>query len=262
MEQQRFVRKNTNVFETQRRNEKKHTRRTVFYVILFLSVTVVFLGVCFAVFLNVSEITVVGNEKYSAEEIISYVPIEPGENIYLFDAEATEELIKQKLPFVGDIEIERDLPSTIVLNVTEEKPIFAIDLAGSTFILSSELKVLEKTNVKAEQTGLAVLRTPSVQKCMVGEIVEFVDERTYDAIVELYDSLEAEYINEKLRSVDAESRFDIYINYDNRFDVYVGDTVNINLKIRFLVGIIDKLGEKTKGTIDISEANEAAVALS
>ena len=44
MEQQRFVRKNTNVFETQRRNEKKHTRRTVFYVILFLSVTVVFLG--------------------------------------------------------------------------------------------------------------------------------------------------------------------------------------------------------------------------
>ena len=263
MEQQRFVRKNTTMFDAQRRQEKKRARRSVFYVFLFLAVSLVFLAVCVAVFLNVENVTVNGIERYSYEEIIEHVPITVGENIYSFDAEEIEANIMQALPYVGEVQIKRDLPTTVVIEIIEKKPYYAAELAGDTYLMSADLKVLEKLpDTSAESTGLATLSLTSVRSCIVGNALEFVDERTTDALNELYSCFEANYIETKIRGVDVRSRFDIYIDYDNRFEVYLGDTDNIDIKIRFLVGVIDELGEGTKGEIDISDHREAAVALS
>ncbi len=263
MEQQRFVRKNTTMFDAQRRQEKKRVRRTVFYVFLFLAVSLVFLAVCVAVFLNVETVSVNGIERYTYEQIIEYVPIEIGDNIYSFDSDKIEENIMQALPYIGEVEIKRDLPTTVVINITEKKPYYAAELAGDTYLMSADLKVLEKLpDTSAESTGLATLSLTSVRHCIVGNTLQFVDERTTDALMELYNSFEENFINTKIKGVDVRSRFDIYIDYDNRFQVYLGDTDNIDIKIRFLVGIIDELEEGTKGKIDISDHREAAVALS
>lgn len=263
MERQRFVRKNTAIFDAQRRNEKKRTRRIVFYVALFLSISLIFLGVCVAVFLNVESVNVIGIEKYSAEQILEYVPIQIGDNIFSFDSAEIEEGLKKELPYVGSVEIERDLPTSVNVNVVEEKPFYAATLASETYLLSSDLKVLEKAkNVSAEQLGITELSLNNVRRCIVGQSLEFIDERTEVALNELYSSFENHYIEDKVKSVDVRSRFDIYINYDGRFEVYLGNTENIEIKISFLVKIIEELKPTDKGRINLSNYREAAVALS
>lgn len=263
MERQRFVRKNTAIFDAQRRNEKKRTRRIVFYVALFLSISLIFLGVCVAVFLNVESVNVIGIEKYSPEQILEYVPIQIGDNIFSFDSDEIEEVLKKELPYVGSVEIERDLPTSVNVNVVEEKPFYAATLASETYLLSSDLKVLEKAkNVSAEQLGITELSLNNVRRCIVGQSLEFIDERTEVALNELYSSFENHYIEDKVKSVDVRSRFDIYINYDGRFEVYLGNTENIEIKISFLVKIIEELKPTDKGRINLSNYREAAVALS
>lgn len=263
MERQRFVRKNTAIFDAQRRNEKKRTRRIVFYVALFLSISLIFLGVCTAVFLNVETVNVTGTVRYVPEQILEYVPIQVGDNIFSFDSNEIIEALKNELPYIGDVEIERDLPTAVNINVVEETPFYAADLAGETYLLSSDLKVLEKQNgVSAEQLGLTNLSLNNVRRCIVGQSVEFIDERTEVALDELYASFENLYIEDKIKSVDVRSRFDIYVNYDGRFEVYLGNTENIDIKIRFLVKIIEELKPTDKGRINLSNYREAAVALS
>ncbi len=263
MERQRFVRKNSAIFDAQRRNEKKRTRRIVFYVALFLSISLIFLAVCVFVFLNVEELNVSGNEKYASETILEQVPITIGENIFAFDSDEIEANLKSNLPYIGEVTIERDLPTGVNINVVEEKPYYAADLAGDTYLLSSELKVLEKkTGSSAESLGLTALSLNNVRRCIVGQELEFIDERTEVALDELYSSFEEYYIEDKVRSVDVRSRFDIYINYDGRFEIYLGNTENIQIKISFLVKIIDELKPTDKGTINLSNYREAAVALS
>jgi hypothetical protein len=263
VERQKFVRKNTAIFDAQRRNEKKRTRRIVFYVALFLSISLIFLGVCIAVFLNVEALTVNGTETYTSEQILEYVPIEIGQNIFFFDAEEIEETLKRELPYVVDVDIERDLPTGVNINVVEEKPFYAAELAGGTYLLSAELKVLEKqTDVSAEQTGITELSLNNVRRCIVGQKLEFIDERTEVALAELYGSFKSQYVEDKIKSVDVRSRFDIYINYDGRFEVYLGNTENIEIKISFLLKIIDELKPTDKGKINLSNYREAAVALS
>lgn len=263
MERQRFVRKNNAIFDAQRRNEKKRTRRIVFYVALFLSISLIFLGVCIAVFLNVETVNVNGTEKYVPEQILEYVPIELGDNIYSFDSDEIEASLKQNLPYIGNVEIERDLPTSVNINIVEEKPFYAAMLAGETYLLSSDLKVLEKQkDVTPEQLGLTSLSLNNVRRCIVGQNLEFIDERTEVALDELYDSFVNHYIEDNIKSVDVRSRFDIYINYDGRFEIYLGNTENIEIKISFLVKIIDELKPTDRGTINLSNYREAAVALS
>ncbi len=262
MEQQKFVRKNNAIFDAQRRQEKKRTRRTVFYVLLFLVVSLVFIAVCIAVFLNVKSVEIKGNEKYSDEQIRELVPIAEGDNIFMFDSDEIETSILQAFSYIGTVEIDRDLPSTVVVNIVEEKPYFATTIAGDTYLLSQNLKVLEKIKGEKAYPELISLSLNNVRRCIVGQTIEFVDSRTFDAITDLQTHFKSNYIEDKIVGIDVRSRFDIYINYDDRFKVYLGDMENADVKIRFLVGILEKLEEGATGTIDISNPQEAAVALS
>lgn len=263
MEQQKFVRKNKAMLDAAKRQENKRNRRTVFYVFLFLFVTVVFLAVCVAVFLNVGEIKVNGNEKYSDEEIMEYVPIVLGENIFSFKAKQIEEEILNAFPYVGSVEIKRDLPTTVEINVVEEKPYYAANLAGDTYLISSNLKVLEcLPNTDYKTLGITALSINNVRRCFVGQNVEFVSERNSAALNELYESFKTNYIDDQITSIEFISRFDISFNYDNRFQVYVGDTDNIGIKIKFLMAIIDELEPDATGIIDVSNPQEASFARS
>ncbi|MBO4453381.1 MAG: FtsQ-type POTRA domain-containing protein, partial [Clostridia bacterium] len=135
-------------------------------VLLFVAVSLIFVGVCFAVFLRVDTITVTGNTKYTEEEIVGLVPVEMGDNIFFFDADKTAEKIECTLPFVGEVTIKRDLPSTVAVEIIEEQPCFATGIAGDTYILSSDLKVLERRKrTSPEKTGLTVLQLNSVRRC-------------------------------------------------------------------------------------------------
>ncbi len=263
MEQQKFVRKNTALFDAARRNEQKKSRRTAFYVFLFVAISLIFLTVCVVVFLNVKSIKISGNEKYTDEEINALVPISVGDNMFSFDADKIEAEIQRVLPYVGKVEVKRDLPNTIEVKITEEKAFFATEMAGDTYLVSSGLKVLERVpDTKPETTGLTILKLSNVRACIVGQPIEFVNSRTFDAIISLYQNFEANFIEDKIVSIDVESRFDIYANYDNRFKVYFGDTDDIDIKVRFLIAVIDELEPDATGVINVSDPREAAVALS
>ena len=263
MEQQKFVRKNTTLFDAQQRNERKRNRRTAFYIFLFVFISLGFLAVCVAVFLNVTEVNIIGNMKYSYEEIMEYVPITVGDNIYSFDSDKIEENIIAAFPYIKTVEVKRDLPTTVEITITEEMPYFASELAGDTYIMSSDLKVLERLpNTKADSVGIVTISLNNIRQCIVGKRIEFVSDRMLNAVSSLYKNFADNYIEDKIVSVNVRSRFDIYLNYDNRIEVYIGDTDDLDIKMRFLVAIIDKHNENVTGTIDISNPHEASVALS
>ncbi len=259
---QSVFKKDRGFSNVQKRNQAKRKRINLFYIILFLVISVVFLVICSAVFLKVKSVSINGCEKYSYEQIMEYVNIKEGENIYSFDKEQVENAILNNFPYIKSVEIKRDLPTTVEINIEEEKVYFASELAGDTYLMSSELKVLERlTDTKSTQTDYVALSLNNVRECIVGDSVKFVNNRTLDAITELYDNLEYNAITHKIKSVDVRSRFDIYVNYEDRLEIYLGDSDDMDTKISFLVSIVDQLETDAKGEIDISNPREASVIL-
>ena len=265
MEQTRFKRKTVTMEILQSQQEKKSLRRTVFYIGLFLIVTAVFLTVSFAVFFKVRTININGNNRYSNEEIIESLQVKTEDNLYSFKTEDIEKAIKRKFPYVASVQVSRKIPSSLNIKITETDAAMYISLEGGYYLLSRELRVLDRiTDEKNLPNNIILLMASAVQRCIVGETASFVDTRSYDAVTELYRNITDNNITSSVETINIISRFDIYLQYEDRFSVYIGDMESSDIKVQFLTGIIAELGDNDKGSIDVSNHadREATVALS
>ena len=57
------------------------------------------------------------------------------------------------------------------------------------------------------------------------------------------------------------SRIDITVEYDGRFSVYLADIENMDIKIRFLGRILERLSPTDRGKIELTGYRRAAVRL-
>lgn len=261
--QQRFtrVRGSVHMDELRSRQDRKRHRRTVFYVCLLVGATVIFLAVCFFLFFRISEIQLVGNEIYSGEQILEQLPFAAGENLFSFDAKEAESSLRRALPFIGAVEIKRSLPSVVIVEVSERRMELSLAVGEDAYLLSGDLQVLGRIGGEEITDGIAGLRTGAVERCIVGEKISFADARTASDLEELYRCLSENGLMGKIRSIDMTSRFDITVDYDGRFTVYLATIDNMDIKIRFLVGILEKLALDDRGYINLSNYREAAVRL-
>lgn len=260
---QRFtrVRNNVHMDELRSRQDKKRHRRSVFYFFLFLGATVIFLAVCFFLFFRVSEIQLVGNEIYTEDQILEQLPFSVGENLFSFRVAEAENNLRKALPFIGDVKIKRSLPSVIIVEISERHMELSLAVGDDAYLLSGDLQVLERIGGEDITDGVVLLKTGAVERCIVGEKVTFSDARTASDLEELYRCLSANGMMEHIRSIDMTSRFDITMDYEGRFSVYLADIDNMDIKIRFLAGIIEQLSSVDRGHIDLADCHEAAVRL-
>lgn len=260
-ESRRFTRSSAHIDELRSKQDKKRRRRTVFYATLFLSVSVVFLAVCFFWFFRVTEINVVDNKIYTDEQIMEHLPFAVGDNLFSFDAEAAEGALRKALPYIGDVQIKRELPAGIKVTVSERKADMTLVLGDEAFLLSGDLQVLDKIGGNDITTGITRLKTGAIDRCIVGETVVFAESRAANDLRELYACLVQNEMTDKVLSIDMTSRFDIRLDYEGRFEVYLASSDNMDIKIRFLAGIIEKLKPDDSGYINLSNHREAAVRL-
>ena len=71
------------------------------------------------VFFQLEQVDVVGNERYTAQEIQRISGLVQGDNLFRINKNEIKEEILQTLPYVEDVNITRRLPSTIQIEVME-----------------------------------------------------------------------------------------------------------------------------------------------
>ena len=247
--------------EMQSRQDAKQRRRLIFYILLFAVILIAFLAVSFFVFFRISEIRVIGNAMYTEEQIMEYVSFHTGDNLFSFDAEKTEAALRRNLPYIGDVTVSRKLPSTVTIDVSERTEDLALRLGEEIYLVAGDLQVLGRYGANEVIPNITKLYTGSVERCIVGERLTFLEGRADDNLKYLYRCLEANRIQKKVRTIDITSRFDITISYDDRFTVYLGSAEDMDIKIQFLVAILERLGSSERGYINLSDCREAAVRL-
>ena len=257
----RFIRSNVTIDELRSKQESKQRRRTAFYVLLFLVVVIAFLTVGFFRFFRVAEINITGFRSYTEGQIREQIAIEEGDNLFSFDPEEIEETLRKALPFLGDVSVTRKWPSTVNVEVAERQVDLTMRVGEDAYLLSGDLHVLGKIGGGEIVPGVTSLTAGAVVRCLVGETVTFRENRMGKDFLELFDRIKYYNMKDKIVSIDMTSRFDIYLNYENRFTIYLADVDNADLKLRFLAEILSRLNATDRGTIDLSDPREAAVRL-
>lgn len=237
---------------------RKKFRRNAFYVFLFVMITAVFVAVAFIVLLKVRNINVEGNNRYTTDEILSAITVSVGENMYNFDADNLADEVKTALPYISEVKIKRKLPSTLELSVEEKKASMYMSINDEIFILSSDLLVLELTNDESKTEGLTKLIPGNLKRCIVGEHIDFRDSSSFETLGSITAGIDSQFTNGEITEIDMSSRFDIWLKYTDRFTVFVGNSENCELKMKFLKKIIAQIELDKKGRIDISNVARGA----
>ena len=71
------------------------------------------------VFFQVETIAVVGSSRYTSEEVIAASGVAVGDNLFRMSKTQVSQRIRQQLPYIGDVSVQRGLPSTLTFTVKE-----------------------------------------------------------------------------------------------------------------------------------------------
>lgn len=148
MVQERFRKKNIAIDELQGQQRKKRLRRRIFYLALILLISAAFFAVCVLVFFNVGEIELVGLERCDAAAVREALGVSVGDNMFSFRADDVESALKKAFPYIASAEVSRGFPTKLTVTVQEEKPAACVEQYGEYFVLSRDLKVLERLTDK------------------------------------------------------------------------------------------------------------------
>ncbi|MBQ8782181.1 MAG: FtsQ-type POTRA domain-containing protein [Clostridia bacterium] len=242
---------------------------TSFVSILILLLTVLVLSL--TVFFKIDTITVNGTSRYDTEQIISVSGIQKGKNLFLSSVNKAQEKISSQLTYLSEVTVTRKLPSTIVIEVVGSNADFCYQTSGGYALTDSNSKVLEIVNADAVPQTAAVIKTNGAFVAVVGEEIE-VDKNKTDEQQQA-DKKELELLKSVLTAIDESKIKDIteinittptsiYLTYQNRFKLNLGNSLELTYKLKSAVEIIakeDEISPTTSGEINLDNPGSAYV---
>ena len=116
-----------------------------------------------------TQVTEVGG--YASEQILQALGVHTEENIFSFDPGQKSKELEKVFPMLEFIHVERQYPGTVVVQVTEARPTYAMQVEGGWLTLSASLKILSKD--AAQPAGLATLYGGEPVSTTPGEQLDF-----------------------------------------------------------------------------------------
>ena len=239
-------------------NLKKKTKikaSTVIKFTLFIAIVVVILYLMFNYeTFNLTEIKVSGNEKYTAEEIVSNSNLNIGENVFkqLFYSLNT----KIDLSYISKSSFSYSFPSTIVINVEERYPAYiALDKnSGKYYKIDNDGYLLEQCELTSKEDELLIEGLVFGDNPQMGEKINEVYINKLDIYNNIKILLDKYQIIGNITKVNFSNSLTT-ITIDDKLNVVFANDSNLEYKVSFLKGILQENDQIVDGTIDMSIEN-------
>lgn len=248
-----------------------------------------------SIFFKVESVKVSGCRKYEPWEVSEASGVEMGSNLLTISRAQIGGSIIDKLPYVNKVRVGIILPDTVNIEITELDVVYSIeDSNGAWWLMNADGKLVEQINgvtakeytqvlgvrvqdpvigqqAVAQETGLTTIpvtedtaegeepadptqetvadpETPTIAVGVTGA------QRLQTAILVLQ-ALGSNSISGQIDSVDVTKLSGIELWYDERFQVNLGDTLQLEYKISALRATIDRMEAYESGHLDISFTN-------
>lgn len=200
-----------------------------------------------------------GNVHYSAERIWEASGIEDGDNLLILSRERIAARVMTALPYVQNVTIKKILPNQVILVVSEFDVSYTIlDETGQYWLITAGGKLLEPIDAKQAQEHLCItgFTITDPEAGQIARVSDGISETVLTAATDLLQQLEQTELSEKILSIDVPNSYQISMNYQDQYKVLIGDTTDLDYKIRLLVQVLDGLDSYTTGEIDLTDAAE------
>ena len=249
-----------------RYRQKRQWRRRLLRIGVPLLVAALLLVLFFAllrIFFVVKEITVIGSEQYTEEDILKEAGIERNDNILLLSEKEIDRRLRQAFPYIKQVTLEKAYPSSVTLKIEEEYITFCLELGGEYFLFNTGMRLMDRfdslsTLQESRETAI-IVKTPLPESCIVPQYIQYSDKNQYVCDIMKIIS-ECDFI-EGIREIDLTDKYSITANYLNQVEIHFGDMKNFETKIRICHQLLSECGSSPCGHIDFSAFPDVYYAL-
>lgn len=246
--------------ETKHNARRASRRRRGFsvYVLLVLLLTVaVLVSLSMTVLFNIKTIRVTGNaDSYTAEEIVEAAGVAVGDNMMRINLEEHEKDALEQLIDVETVDLKRQFPSTLVIDVQKCTPAYNVVYEYGTLIVSEHGKILDNSMDPME--GLVNIYGYLPAETTPGRQISAEEER-YDKVFSAFRDLIYEgSLGTPIVSVDMTDFNDILVNFGNRIEFDMGNWSEIRYKIDFAEQIIAEQPADKEGYLTMVGSNQCS----
>lgn len=250
---------------TRRRAGRKLNIRAL-YAMASVVAAVIILVLCMTVFFNVSEVEVKGVTLYTDDQIVSVGGIYEDMNLVRTDASRAEKRLTENLVYIDEAKVSKVYPSTVVIECTEAVKAADIEYEGGYYVLSTSGRILEANNPEPTggipivtgfrfyaaqdkiDAGKEVSREEILSYRAAGAKLRSEDNYSDKILIDLLAELsEQSYYD--VRSIDISSRANIVVNVDDRLEIKLGSSADIEYKLSYFKAVMGKLAENYEGTL-------------
>ncbi len=240
--------------EARERYEKKlkivtRNRRILFGTVAVVVVAAVFAVLSLTVLFNVSEVKVAkAGKHYQPEQIIEAADVDVGDNMVVTNWDRVKEKVEQKLPYVLSLEIKKTVSGKITFSVVDDTATLVFKTSKGYALADANCKVLEIVKEKPKNKGLTLLTVKNRINADPGETISFSD----DGESILYDTIRTAIKNSGIGSItgiDISDPENIYLEYQSRYRLYLGNSEDIEYKLREAKKIIAEEDENDPNQI-------------
>lgn len=240
--------------EGARKHRKIKVAITLFFAVLMVAAIIAVLSL--TVLFKIETITVDGDTRYTAEQIIENSGVKVGDNLWRTTSEKVTTVLAEALPYVKSVTVERSIPSSVVLKIEEATPLYSIEKNKKYILVDENDKVLdssaEKSGKSVKIKGLKLLNTKAGTTLTVQSSKEFTVAKE---IVTL--ALDSEMT---LSEIDVSDINLIMAIYSSRLKLEFGSRNDIEKKIKMASEVIKKLESeenRQQGTINVKSSEKA-----
>lgn len=230
-----------------RRKQIRKRRAIKTLIVLFILAIITFAVLSVTVLFPVKSVSVSGSKIYTATEIVSAGKITQSTNLLVLSEEKLTERIRSELPFVDSVKLEKKLPDSLSIKVTDATEEICYSYKDKYYTVSRKNYVLKSYNELPE--GMTEIKSGKI-KCVPGQKIKVYDEnaqKTCDKIFEVFADK-----NIKINSVDTTDTLNITMKIDDRFEVILGGNSNMENKCKHLLAMIKNIEEDAEGTVNLS----------
>lgn len=240
--------------DVKKNNNRKNISRFILKFTIFIAIIAVIIYLAFSLeIFNIENITISGNEKYSSEEILKNIKLKKGENIFkeiLFGSKDIE------LPYISKADYNITLPNTIIVNVKERYPVYiALDRnTGKYYKIDNDGFLLEECKVESKKDELIIEGFIFEEDIKLGDKINEVYLNKLDIYNKIKEMIERYQIQGNITKVNFSTSLTT-ISLDDKLNITFSNDSNLEYKVSFLKGIINKNGNNLEGYIDMSIEN-------
>lgn len=238
--------------------DKQKIRDATVRVAIVFAIVAVVLMVFLTFGFKFKNVSVSGISVYPSDKIIEWVNENAPKNVLFASTSEFADRLSAAFPEIRNVVIKKDLPNGFAITAQDDVPSYYLTLDGEYYLLSDELKVMSRTDDIENVSHLLSVEVSDVKKAVMGSEIEFYYDYQFDYIKELLADITAHDVSADVVGVNADNKFDITVNYDDRFMIKIGVGENVKTKLTLAKAYIDSLPEGEKGIIDSSSTEKGS----